>query len=58
MSKSNISKLSRLGLVKVIIKRLLSISKGSSEKTKNLYDYIPNKLAKELHPTVQHLKVV
>lgn len=58
MSKSNISKLSRLGLVKVIVKRLLSIGKGSAEETKNLYDYIPNKLAKALHPTVQHLKVV
>ena len=56
--KSNISKLSRLGLIKVIVKRLIAIGKGSTEKTKDLYDYAPNKLAKELHPTCQHLKVV
>ena len=56
--KSNISKLSRLGLIKVIVKRLLAIGKGSKEPTKDLYDYHPNKLAKELHPSVQHLKVM
>ena len=58
MSKSNISKLSRLGLIKVILKRLSAIGKGSAEPTKDLYDYAPNKLAAALHPTVQHLKVV
>ena len=58
MSKSNISKLSRLGLIKVILNRLSAIGKGSAEPTKDLYDYAPNKLAKSLHPTAQHLKVV
>ena len=58
MSKSNISKLSRVGLVKVILNRLSAIGKGSKAPTKDLYDYHPNKLAKELHPTAQYLKVV
>ena len=57
MSKSKISKLSRLGLIKVITNRLGAISKGSKEPTKDLYSYHPNKLAKELHPSAQHLKV-
>ena len=58
MSKSKISKLSRLGLVKVIVNRLSAIGKGSAAPTKDLYAYAPNKLALALHPTVQHLKVV
>ena len=55
--KSNISKLSRLGLIKVIFKRLLAIGKGSTAPTKDLYAYHPNKLALELHPKAQYLKV-
>lgn len=57
MSKSKISKLSRLGLIKVITKRLGAIHKGSKETTKDLYAYHPNALARELHPSVQHLVV-
>jgi len=57
MSKSTISKLSRLGLVKVITNRLSAIGKSSAAPARDLYSYAPNKLAAELHPKVQHLVV-
>ena len=57
MSKSTISKLSRLGLVKVITNRMGAIGKASDAPARDLYSYAPNKMAKSLHPKVQHLIV-
>ena len=57
MSKSTISKLSRLGLVKVITNRMSAIGKASDAPARDLYSYAPNKMAKALHPKVQHLVV-
>ena len=57
MSKSKISKLSRVKMVGVITKRLSTIGKASNAPARELLDYYPNKLAAELHPKVQHLVV-
>ncbi len=57
MSKSAISKLSRLGLVKVIMNRMRAIGKSSDAPAKPLLSYAPNKLAAELHPKCQELVV-
>ena len=57
MSKSKISKLSRVKMVGVITKRLSTIGKASNAPARDLLDYYPNKLAAMLHPKVQHLVV-
>ena len=57
MSKSTISKLSRLGLVKVITDRLRAIGKSSDAPARDLYSYAPNKMALALHPKKQELVV-
>ena len=58
MSKSTISKLSRTKMIGVITKRLSTIGKSSAAPAKPLLDYFPNKLAAELHPRAQYVKVV
>ncbi|MBO4535404.1 MAG: iron-sulfur cluster-binding domain-containing protein, partial [Clostridia bacterium] len=57
MSKSNIKSLSRLALIKVVADRIKAVNAGSTEPVRDLYDYTPNRLARELHPHVQHLVV-
>lgn len=57
MSKTELKGLSRLALVKLITKRLGAIGNASNEPVRDLYDYPANKLARSLHPGVQHLKV-
>ena len=57
MSKSKISKLSRVKMVGVITKRISTIGKASNAPAKDLLDYYPNKLAAMLHPKAQHLIV-
>ena len=57
MSKSNIKSLSRLALIKMVAGRFKAVSAGSTEPVRDLYDYTPNRLARELHPHVQHLVV-
>ena len=57
MSKSKISKLSRVKMVSVITKRISTIGKASNAPAKDLLDYYPNKLAAELHPKAQNLVV-
>lgn len=55
--KSDIQKLKRMGLLTMIAKRIKAVNSSSSEPVKDLYSYHPNKLAEELHPHVQNLKV-
>ena len=57
MSKSKISKLSRVKMVGVITKRISTIGKASNAPAKDLLDYYPNKLAAELHPKAQNVVV-
>ena len=57
MSKSKISKLSRLGLAKVMLTRMHHIGKSSAEPVRDLLSYKPNQLAAALHPKVQYLVV-
>ncbi|MBR1746821.1 MAG: iron-sulfur cluster-binding domain-containing protein [Clostridia bacterium] len=57
MAKSNIKSLSRLSIIKLIAARLGTIGKSSDEPARDLYDYLPNKIAKALHPNCQHLVV-
>ncbi len=55
--KSNIKKLSRMALMKVVSSRLKAVNKASDAPARDLYSYHPNYLARALHPNVQHLKV-
>ena len=55
--KSDIQKLKKMNLVKMITTRMKTVKKSSSETVKDLYSYYPNKLAAELHPLVQNLKI-
>ena len=57
MTKSNLKSLKRTALVGMIAKRLSAINKASAGPVKDLYDYLPNRLARSLHPHVQYLKV-
>lgn len=57
MSKSNIKSLSRLSLIKIVANRIKAVNAGSTQPVRDLYDYTPNRLAKQLHPHVQHLVV-
>jgi ferredoxin-NADP reductase len=55
--KSNIRKLKRLALIKLVSGRLKAIKAGAETPVKDLYDYLPNRLARELHPHAQFLVV-
>jgi len=57
MSSSKIKSLKRTALLKVITKRIGAINKASEEPVKDLLSYTPNRLANELHPKAQFLKV-
>ena len=57
MSDSYIKSLKRTALVKNVSQRLKAISKSSDGPVRDLYDYPANKLARELHPTAQFLKI-
>lgn len=57
MKKSDIGSLSRTALVKTLVTRIQTINKASDEPARDLYSYLPNKLARSLHPTKQYLKV-
>lgn len=55
--KSNIKKLKRTDLMKVVGSRLKAVGKASDEPVRDLYSYHPNYLARALHPKVQHVVV-
>ena len=57
MSESKIKKLKRTALISVVGNRISAINKSSDEPVKDLYEYKPNALARELHPKAQFLKV-
>ena len=57
MSTSKISKLSRLGLPRVILKRMFHVMKQSSAPVRDILTYTPNALAAALHPKAQFLVV-
>ena len=57
MAKSTIKSLSRLAIIKSFYSRLKAIGKASDEPARDLYSYLPNKLALSLHPHVQYRKV-
>ena len=57
MAKDILKGMSRLAFVKVVTNRIKAINKSSDAPVRDLYDYLPNKIAAELHPHCQHLVV-
>ena len=55
--KSNIKKLKRTYLMKIVSSRLKAVNKASDAPARDLYSYHPNQLALALHPKVQHVVV-
>lgn len=57
MTKSGIKSLSRMALMKMIMNRMKAVNAASDEPARDLYSYKANRIARSLHPAVQHLKV-
>ncbi|MBR1810107.1 MAG: iron-sulfur cluster-binding domain-containing protein [Clostridia bacterium] len=56
-NSNNVKKFSRADFLKLVTNRLKAVGVSKNAPTKDLYAYAPNKLAAELHPGVQRLKV-
>lgn len=57
MSNQKLERIHRADFVKILTDRLKAVAGGANAPVKDLYDYAPNQLAKQLHPDVQFLKV-
>ena len=57
MSNIELKGLSRLALVKTILGRMKKVGSMSDEPVRDMYSYPANRIARSLHPNVQHLKV-
>ena len=55
--KGNIEKFSRADFVRLITNRVKAVGMGKNAPVRDLYSYAPNKLAAQLHPHIQMLKI-
>lgn len=55
--EKNVLKLRKLDISKMISARVRAVAAASSAPVKDLYSYLPNRIARELHPHVQFLTV-
>ena len=56
-NKDGIGRISRGDFVKIMTDRIKAVSGSTDAPVSDLYDHAPNKLARALHPHVQHLVV-